>query len=34
VMFGGADVKIRRSLKERVQAVAERMRTWFEGERR
>jgi hypothetical protein len=34
VMFGGADVKIRKSLKERVQALAERLRTWFEGERR
>lgn len=34
VMFGGADVKIRKSLKERVQLLAERVRTWFEGERR
>ncbi|MFU8816149.1 MAG: LiaF domain-containing protein [Pseudomonadales bacterium] len=34
VMFGGADVKIRKSLKERAQALAERLRAWFEGERR
>ena len=34
VMFGGADVKIRRSLKERAQALAERLRSWFDDERR
>jgi hypothetical protein len=34
VMFGGADIRIRRSLKERVQALAERMRGWFDEGRR